>query len=97
MYFISERGFPGSVSIGPTVCIGGGGVYMCIYLCAASGCALRWERLAFRGAGLSTGDEVKGLSQSTRGASGLVLAEQEEEKEGIGLDQDVIKQPYCQD
>lgn len=43
------------------------------YLCAASGSALRCERLALRGAGLSAGEELKMLSESSRGASGLVL------------------------
>lgn len=43
------------------------------YLCAASGSALRCERLALRGAGLSAGGGLKMLSESSRGASGLVL------------------------
>lgn len=30
--------------------------------------------MALRGAGLSAGEDLKGLSESTRGASGLVLA-----------------------
>lgn len=49
------------------------GIYVWTYLCAASGSALRCERLAFRGAGLSAGEELKMLSESSRGASGLVL------------------------
>lgn len=48
-------------------------VHVGIYLWAASGSALRWERLAFRGAGLSAGDALKGMRESSRGASGLVL------------------------
>lgn len=48
-----------------------------VYLWAASGSALRRDLLAFRGAGLSAGDELKGLLESSRGASGLVLANTE--------------------
>ena len=44
-----------------------------LYLWAASGSALRRERLAFRGTGLSGGRELRGLSTSRRGASGRVL------------------------
>lgn len=50
-----------------------------VYLCAASGAALRCERLDLRGAGFSAGEELKMLSESSRGASGLVLRNRDQQ------------------
>lgn len=43
------------------------------YLWAASGSALRWERLAFRRPGFCAKEAFNELSEPSRGASGLVL------------------------
>lgn len=50
-----------------------------VYLCAASGAALRCERLDLGGAGFSAGQELKMLSESSRGASGLVLKNRDQQ------------------
>lgn len=52
---------------------------MWVYLCAASGAALRCERLDLGGAGFSAGQELKMLSESSRGASGLVLKNRDQQ------------------
>lgn len=50
-----------------------------VYLCAASGAALRCDRLDLGGAGFSAVEELRMLSESSRGASGLVLKNRDQQ------------------